>query len=173
VNRSFATRVPPTCTLCRSARSRSPCPPCAFVTCATSKWRKRVDYFVEMDYLVAVDNVDTAWTTRDRLPQRRSLVLELELYLCCPCRWKSRNTNRQPRTYMSLSSICTCISASPAFAPTPTTEIQHCSCIRVCECKFFDSPERGGSHQQALLTEYRQGADVSGGNGLGGGRIIY
>jgi hypothetical protein len=31
----------------------------------------------------------------------------------------------------------------------------HCSteCIRVGACMSFDSPERGSSHQQALLTE--------------------
>jgi hypothetical protein len=162
VNRSFAQRVPPACSLCRSARCRSPCPPCVFATCAASKWRKRVDYLVDMDHLVAVDDVDTLRTTRDRLLQQRWLVLELELDPCCPCRWKCRNIN------MYLSSVHACIPAAPASTPTPTptTEFQHCECTRRgCERVLFDSPERGDSHQQAFLTEYLQGADVSGGNG--------
>jgi hypothetical protein len=49
--------------------------------------------------------------------------------------------------------------------------LQHCECIRVGACMSFDSPERGGSHQQALLTEQLQGADGSGGVGGVGGNI--
>jgi hypothetical protein len=73
---------------------------------------------------------------------------------------------------MYLSSIHTYISTAQAFTPALPTDFQHGLCIRGGACILFDSPDIGGNRREALLTEYLQGADVSGGNRLGGGRTM-